>query len=56
MGALGFHLWHGFISAFQTLGLNHLKYNGVIGVIGKAFSVIVPLLFAWIPVSMYFNL
>src|SRR5688572_26349736 len=27
MAVLAFHLWHGFASTFQTLGLNHLKYN-----------------------------
>jgi succinate dehydrogenase / fumarate reductase cytochrome b subunit len=56
MGALGFHLWHGFISAFQTLGLNHPKYNGLIFFVGKAFAIIVPALFAYIPIAMYFNI
>jgi succinate dehydrogenase / fumarate reductase cytochrome b subunit len=55
MAAVGFHLYHGFASAFQTLGLNHLKYNGVIEVVGKSFAVIVSILFAIIPVVMYFN-
>jgi succinate dehydrogenase / fumarate reductase cytochrome b subunit len=54
MGALGFHLWHGFASAFQTLGLNHIKYNPVINFVGKAFAIIVPALFAWIPIRMFF--
>lgn len=56
MGALGFHLWHGFESAFQTLGLNHPKYNPIIKFIGRAFSVVVPALFAIIPVAMFFKL
>ncbi len=55
MGALGFHLWHGFESAFQTLGLNHLKYNAVISFIGRAFAIVVPALFALIPVMMFLN-
>jgi succinate dehydrogenase / fumarate reductase cytochrome b subunit len=55
MAAVGFHLWHGFVSAFQTLGLNHLKYNPIINVVGKTFAVVVPALFAWIPVSMHLN-
>lgn len=55
MAVLGFHLWHGFTSAFQTLGLNHPKYNPVIKFIGKAFAIVVPLLFAIIPIFMYFN-
>jgi succinate dehydrogenase / fumarate reductase, cytochrome b subunit len=53
---LAFHLWHGFISAFQTLGLNHPKYNPVIEFVGKAFAIIVPLLFAIIPILMYFDI
>jgi len=56
MTAVGFHLWHGFASAFQSLGLNHVKYNPVINVVGKAFAVVVPALFAWIPIAMYFKL
>jgi len=52
---LAFHLWHGFASAFQTLGLNHLKYNGAIAFVGKAFAIIVPGLFALIPIWMFLN-
>jgi succinate dehydrogenase / fumarate reductase, cytochrome b subunit len=55
MIAVAFHLYHGFGSAFQTLGLNHVKYNGVIKFIGVAFSIIVPALFALIPIMMYLN-
>ncbi|MBX2946170.1 MAG: succinate dehydrogenase cytochrome b subunit [Cyclobacteriaceae bacterium] len=55
MGALAFHLWHGFESAFQTLGLNHLKYNAVISFVGRAFAIIVPVLFALIPIAMFFD-
>ena len=51
---LGFHLWHGFESAFQTLGLNHQKYNPIISFVGKAFAIIVPALFAIIPIGMFF--
>jgi len=53
MGVLAFHLWHGFASAFQTLGLKHLKYNKAITFVGRAFSIIVPALFALIPIWMY---
>jgi len=55
MGAVAFHLWHGFASAFQTLGMNHLKYNCLINFVGKAFSIAVPALYALIPVMMYFQ-
>lgn len=50
---IGFHLWHGFESAFQTLGLNHKKWTPFIKVIGRFYSVIVPALFAAIPLVMY---
>jgi succinate dehydrogenase / fumarate reductase cytochrome b subunit len=55
MVALAFHLWHGFSSAFQTLGLNHVKYNPVIRFVGRAFAIIVPALFALIPIWMYLD-
>jgi succinate dehydrogenase / fumarate reductase, cytochrome b subunit len=54
MIGLSFHLWHGFTSAFQTLGLNHLKYNPVINFVGRSFAVIVPAAFALIPIWMFF--
>lgn len=52
---LAFHLWHGFISLFQTLGLNHVKYNPLINFVGKAFAILVPALFAMIPIRMFFG-
>lgn len=53
--SLFWHLLHGFTSAFQSLGLNHLKYNGIISFVGTAFSIIVSLLFALMPVAIYFG-
>jgi succinate dehydrogenase / fumarate reductase cytochrome b subunit len=50
---LGFHLYHGFQSAWHTLGLSNYKYKPVIRLVGAAFSVVVPLLFALIPAVMY---
>lgn len=55
MFVLMFHLWHGFGSAFQSLGLNHRKYNGLIRFVGQAFAIVVPLAFAIIPVMIYLN-
>jgi succinate dehydrogenase / fumarate reductase cytochrome b subunit len=55
MVSLAYHLMHGFQSAFQTLGWNHPKYTPVIKKIGFAFSIIVPLIFALMPVAMYLN-
>lgn len=54
MIALAFHLWHGFSSAFQTLGLNHLKYNGIINFVGRTLAIVLPAAFAWIPIAMFF--
>lgn len=51
--SLFWHLLHGFKSAFQTLGLNHVKYNGIIAFIGTAFSIVVPAVFAAIPIAIY---
>ena len=56
MVVLAFHLLHGFWSAFQTLGLNHRKYTPLIKAVGAIYAVVVPLLFAAIPVYMYFQL
>ncbi len=55
MAALALHLSHGFQSSFQTLGLSHPKYTPIIKTVGTVFSVIVPLLFAAIPVWLYLN-
>lgn len=55
MVVIGFHLWHGFQSSFQTLGLNHRKYTPLIKIIGKVYSVVIPALFALIPLYMYFK-
>jgi len=54
--ALAFHLWHGFQSAFQSLGLNHKKYTPIIDSLGKVFSIIIPAAFAYIPIYFYFFL
>ncbi len=53
MFGLGYHLSHGFESAFQTLGLNHKKYTPLMKKIGLGFAIIVPTLFASIPVVMF---
>lgn len=54
--ALFWHLFHGFKSVFQSLGLNHHKYNGVIEKAGIAFAIIVPTLFALMPIGFYFGI
>lgn len=55
MGALAFHLIHGFKSAFQTLGFNHRRYIGLIRFLGIwVFGLLIPLAFAAIPFYYYF--
>ena len=51
--SLFWHLLHGFQSAFQTFGLNHKKYTPLIKGLGIGYSIIICLLFASMPVSMY---
>lgn len=53
MLVLGFHLWHGFSSAFQSLGVNHSSYTPLIKKAGYGFAVLVPLLFAIIPILIF---
>lgn len=53
MVVVAFHLWHGFQSAFQTLGLNHKKYTPIIQFLGKAYSIVIPLGYIIIPVVFY---
>lgn len=54
MGTLAFHLYHGFTSAFQTLGLNHKKYNGAINFIGiGVFAILIPIGFAAMPLYFF---
>lgn len=50
---LGFHLQHGFASAFQTLGLEHKKYTPIIQAAGNLISVLIPLGFATMPVYFW---
>jgi len=51
--SLGWHLLHGFQSAFRTIGVNNKKYLTLLNNLGIGFSIIVPLAFAMMPVSFY---
>lgn len=53
--ALGFHLWHGFHSSFRSMGVHNKKYLGMLKALGYGFTIIVCVLFALMPVSMYFQ-
>lgn len=51
--SLGYHLAHGFQSAFRTLGIHNKRYNTLLTSVGYAFSIIITLLFVMMPVSFY---
>jgi succinate dehydrogenase / fumarate reductase cytochrome b subunit len=53
VGALLFHLLHGFHGAFRSLGVHNKKYLSLLKGLGYGFSVIVCVLFALMPISMY---
>jgi succinate dehydrogenase / fumarate reductase cytochrome b subunit len=53
--SLAYHLAHGFQSAFRTVGVHNNKYNSLLITVGYLFSILVPVLFALMPVAMYFG-
>ncbi|MEY4111005.1 MAG: hypothetical protein RLZZ46_1360, partial [Bacteroidota bacterium] len=55
MVSVAFHLYHGFQSGLQTIGVNHPKYNAAIKFVGNwIFGLVIPVLFASMP--LYFLL
>ena len=46
---LGFHLYHAFTSAFQTLGLNHRIWTPVVNFVAVFYAIIIPAGFISIP-------
>ena len=51
---LGFHLNHGFESAFQTFGWNHKKYTPLLKKIGTIYAIIMAIGFASMPIYFFF--
>ncbi len=51
---LAYHLRHGFQSAFQTLGLMHQKYRGLLDFVAFFFWFVIPAGFASLPIYFYF--
>jgi len=51
---LGFHLNQAFQAAFQTLGMNHSRYNTCIQRFGTFYAIVVPLGFIIIPIYFLF--
>ena len=56
MVLLGAHLNHGFQSAFQSLGVNNLKYKKPIKTTGSVLSLLIMTGFASFPIIFYFDL
>ncbi|MFN2201309.1 MAG: succinate dehydrogenase cytochrome b subunit [Caldilineaceae bacterium] len=54
--ALGFHLYHGAWSMFQTLGLNSHEYDGVIRGLAILLAICVPIGFAAVPLAVQFGI
>jgi len=52
---LGFHLSHGFSSAFQSLGLNHPKYTPLIKILGIIFAIVIAAGFCSLPIMAFTN-
>lgn len=50
------HMRHAFPSAFQTLGLNHYKYSGIIEVLGQIYAWMVCLMFAAVVILVFLGL
>jgi succinate dehydrogenase / fumarate reductase cytochrome b subunit len=49
---LGFHLYHGTWSMFQTLGLNNKAYTKFIRMVAWVLAIVVPVGFAIVPLSV----
>ena len=52
---LGFHLKHGFWSAFTSLTVKHKKYSALIYTVGIIFAVLMAVGFLFIPLYIYFT-
>ena len=55
MVLLGFHLNHGFQSAFQTFGWTHKKYTPLIEKIGTIYAIMMAVGFASIPIYFFIS-
>lgn len=53
--SLAWHLLHGFQSSFRTVGVHNKKWLTLVNSLGVGFSIIVPLVFALMPVSIFFG-
>ena len=53
MISLGIHVSHGFWSAFQSIGINHPKYNCTLKFISKAYGLLITVGFSAIAIFCY---
>ncbi|MFP5039961.1 succinate dehydrogenase cytochrome b subunit [Parasediminibacterium sp. JCM 36343] len=53
--SLGYHLAHGFQSAFRTIGVHNKRYNIMLTSLGYGFSIIITLAFIMMPLSFFFH-
>jgi succinate dehydrogenase / fumarate reductase cytochrome b subunit len=53
--SLAWHLLHGFQSSFRTVGVHNKKWLALVQSVGIGFSIIVPLIFALMPISIFFG-
>jgi succinate dehydrogenase / fumarate reductase cytochrome b subunit len=51
--SLAYHLLHGFQSAFRTVGVTNKRWFSLVQSIGVGYSILVPALFALMPIAMY---
>jgi len=50
---LGFHLYHAFFSAFQTLGLNHRIWSPIVKKVALFYAILIPAGFALISITLW---
>jgi succinate dehydrogenase / fumarate reductase, cytochrome b subunit len=55
MISMGVHLSHGFVSAFQSLGISHPKFSAIIDKLGVAYFVSMTAGFSFIPVWCFYK-
>jgi succinate dehydrogenase / fumarate reductase cytochrome b subunit len=51
---VGFHLWHGFTSALESLGLDHPRYTPLIVLAGRILAIAIAAGFLFIPLWVHF--
>jgi succinate dehydrogenase / fumarate reductase cytochrome b subunit len=54
VGVTGFHLWHGFSSAFESLGLNHPNLTPRVLKVGKVLAIVIGTGFVSLPLALFF--